>query len=413
LKPIATVLAAGLAMFSVHAAFADTVEAGPGINVSADGIKKTVQFRNWKVNLDTPNKIGTVSTGLFCTGAKDMGYSTEYNKLFLADVAQTFRDKSLALGYPRFNGSDSAFAEGEISSADYRMGFTLLDINQTLCISGADVSGSGKLKLKAELFSNKLQKVVYSRIVEGTFSTDNKVQLNDFIRKLIGNTLDPMFADQKYADNFRENATAGALASASGTAAPILVKNGARQADKVTKDSKGILSTVVTIETGGGSGSGFYIGRDGYVITNQHVVGDARYVKVKMGDGYAVPGEVVRRNAARDVALIKTDIEPPTALFVRTTAPRIGEEVFAVGSPFGAQLNSTVTRGVLSGERTMDEKRFLQSDVAINPGNSGGPLVDADGALIAVADLKRNNASGIGLFIPIEEVLATLGLNVQ
>lgn len=411
MKPIATVLAAGLAMFSVHAAHADTVDAGAGINVSADGIKKTVQFKNWKVNLDTPNKIGSLATGLFCSGAKDMAYTTEYNKLFVADVAQTFREKSLALGYPKFGGSESAFAEGDISSADYRIGFTLLDINQTLCANGADVSGSGKLKLKAELFSNKLQKVVYSRVVDGAFSTDNKIRLNDFVRKLIGTALDPMFADPKYADNFRDGATA--IASANGTVEPILIKNGARQADKVTKDSKGILNTVVTIETGGSSGSGFYIGRDGYVITNQHVVGDAKYVKVKMGDGYAVPGEVVRRNAARDVALIKTDIEPPTALFVRTTAPRIGEEVFAVGSPFGAQLSSTVTRGVLSGERTMDEKRFLQSDVAINPGNSGGPLVDADGALIAVADLKRNNASGIGLFIPIEEALTTLGLSVQ
>jgi S1-C subfamily serine protease len=122
---------------------------------------------------------------------------------------------------------------------------------------------------------------------------------------------------------------------------------------------------------------------------------------------------VVRKNTARDVALVKTDLEPPTALFVRTTAARAGEEVFAVGSPFGAQLSNTITRGILSGERTLNEQRFIQSDVAINPGNSGGPLIDADGALIAIADMKRNNASGIGLFIPIAEVLEKLGLNVQ
>jgi serine protease Do len=413
LKPIATLLAAGLLMISVQAAFAATPDsvAGPGINVGAEGIKKTVQFQNWKVNLDTPSKIGTISRGLFCSGASDMAYSPEYNKLFTAQVSQMFRTKSAALGYPRYDASESAFADASTSSADFRLGFSLLDINQTVCVVGNEVSGSGKLKLKAELFSNKLQKVVYSRVIEGSVSTESKIKVDEFVRRLIGNTLDPMFADQKYANNFRDSA--GAVASADAQADQILIKNGARPADKVSKDSKGVLSTVVTIETGASSGSGFYIGRDGYIITNHHVVGEAKYVKVRLGNGYSVPGEVVRRNAARDVALIKTDLEPPTALFVRTTATRVGEEVYAMGSPFGAQLSSTVTRGILSGERTMEEKKFLQSDVAINPGNSGGPLVDADGALIAVADLKRNNANGIALFIPIDDVLATLGLNVQ
>jgi len=142
-------------------------------------------------------------------------------------------------------------------------------------------------------------------------------------------------------------------------------------------------------------------------------VGNANYVKVRLANGYSVPGQIVRKDPARDVALIKTEIEPPTALFVRTTATRVGEEVFAVGSPFGAQLKNTVTRGILSGERTLNEQRFIQSDVSINPGSSGGPLVDAEGGLIAVADLKKQDASGIAMFIPIEEVLEKLGLKIQ
>jgi V8-like Glu-specific endopeptidase len=410
-KPFATALVAAAAIISIQPAFADTVTttAGPGINVSAEAIKKTVQLKAWKVNLDSPSKIGTITRGLFCINASDFAYSSTYDRYFVGHLSKVFKEKASGLGYPKYSGSESAFADASNAGADLRLGFSLMDISQNLCIYGNDVSGSAKVTLRAELFSNKLQKVVYSRNIEGAFAAEHSIKESDFTDALLGNALDVMFADQKYVDSFRDNV----IAAADKPADMILVKNGARPADKVTKDSKGVLSAVVTIETGSGSGSGFYIGRDGYVITNHHVVGEAKYVKVRLPGGYAVPGEVVRKDLARDVALIKTDIEPPTALFVRTTATKIGEEVFAVGSPFGAQLSSTVTRGILSGERTMNEQKFIQSDVAINPGNSGGPLVDVDGGLIAVADLRRKDATGIAMFIPISEVLEKLGLSIQ
>jgi hypothetical protein len=412
LKPLAIALAAALALISSQAAFADPSAAGSAlpVNVSAEGLKKTAQFKNWKVLLDTPTKIGTVTRGLFCTNAADFAYNPTYNTLLMARVNKVFNEKSLALGYPKYTASDSAFGDTSTpSSADYKLGFTLLDLNQNICLNESEMSGTARIRLKAELYSNKLQKVVYSRTVDGAFSTDSKIKADVFLDKLLANAMDTMFADTKYVNSFRDVP----LVAADNPAELIQVKNGVKPADKVAKDAKGVLSAVVTIESGPVSGSGFYIGRDGYVITNQHVVGDAKYVKVKLSNGFSVPGEVVRKNTARDVALVKTDLEPPTALFVRTTAARAGEEVFAVGSPFGAQLSNTITRGILSGERTLNEQRFIQSDVAINPGNSGGPLIDADGALIAIADMKRNNASGIGLFIPIAEVLEKLGLNVQ
>jgi hypothetical protein len=412
LKPLAIAFAAALAVISPQAAFADPSAASSGspINVSAEGLKKTAQFKNWKVVLDTPTKIGTVSRGLFCTNAADLAYSQNYNTMLMARVNKVFHEKSLALGYPKYTASDSAFGDASTpSSADYKLGFTLLDMNQNVCINESEISGSARVRLKAELYSNKLQKVVYSRTVDGTFTTDSKIKADVFLDKLLANAMDGMFADARYVNAFRDIP----LVVADNPAELIQVKNGAKPADKVAKDAKGVLSAVVTIESGPVSGSGFYIGRDGYVITNQHVVGDAKYVKVKLSNGFSVPGEVVRKNVARDVALVKTDLEPPTALFVRTAAARAGEEVFAVGSPFGAQLSNTITRGILSGERTLNEQRFIQSDVAINPGNSGGPLIDADGGLIAIADMKRDNASGIGLFIPIAEVLEKLGLSVQ
>lgn len=390
-------------------ALADVAAVTAPINVASEGISKTAQFKNWKAALDTATKIGSVTRGLFCTDATDLMYTTNYDRYLIAQVNKVFKQKSAALGYPRYEGNDSAFGDATSSAPDFRLGFTLKDLNHNLCLNGKDVTGNGRIVLKVELFSNKLQKVVYSRVVDGAFASQDKINANLFDDTLIGDALDKMFADQKYVNAFRDNAVAAAAAPSD----LIVVKNGAQPKNDLRNDPKAVLAAVVTIETVGGSGSGFYIGRDGYIITNQHVVGDARYVKVRLSGGYAVPGEVVRKDAARDVALVKTDIEPPMALYVRPTPARLGEEVFAVGSPFGAQLSDTVTRGILSGERTLNEQKFIQSDVAINPGNSGGPLLDAKGELIAIADLKRANASGIAMFIPIAEVLDKLGLSMQ
>jgi serine protease Do len=396
---------------AAQCAFADTSAntSAPPINVVNDSIKKTVQFKNWKVNLDNPTKVGTVARGLFCSGADDFSYTATYDRYFVARLAKIFKEKSFALGYPRYEAGDSAFADASISGADFRIGFTLLQLSNNICLVGKETSGQGKVTLKVEVFSNKQQKVVYSRSIDGAFSSDTRINADVFAENVIGNALDHMFADQKYANVYRDNAVPIAEARTD----LILMKNGIKPKDSVKKDTKDILSAVVTIETGGTSGSGFYVGKDGYVITNHHVVGEAKFVKVRLAGGYSVPGEVVRTDRARDVALIKTDIEPPTALFIRATPVKVGEEVFAMGSPFGAQLSSTVTRGILSGERTLNEQKFMQSDAAINPGNSGGPLVDAEGGLIAVADLMRANANGIGMFIPIAEALDKLGLKIE
>jgi S1-C subfamily serine protease len=394
-----------LLAITAQSSFADTTP----ISVTGEGIKKTTQFKNWKVSLNSPTKVGTITRGLFCNGASDFPYTTTYDRFFVVHLSKVFKEKSLALGYPRYEAGDSAFADNSISSADYRIGFSLVDMNQNICIVDKNISGTATVSFKVELFSNKLQKVVYSRTIDGAFSTESKINENAFTDNLIGNALDAVFADQKYVNLFRENA----VVTRDAPTDLIAVKNGAKPKDIVKKESKGILSAVVTIETGSTSGSGFYVGRDGYIITNQHVVGDAKYVKVRLPGGYSVPGEVVRKDPARDVALIKTDIEPPISLFVRLTPTKIGEEVFAVGSPFGAQLSGTVTRGILSGERTMNEQNFIQSDVAINPGNSGGPLVDAEGGVIAIADLTRAGSSGISLFIPIADALEKLGLSMQ
>lgn len=385
-------------------------QAAQPINVANEGLTKTAQPKNWKSILDTPNKVGTVARGLFCTGANDMPYTKPLDQFLAGRIGLAFKEKSKQLGYPRFQGADSAFADNSTSNAaDLRVGFVLTAFNNTLCVENKELSGSVQMSLKVELYSAKLQKVIYARVFEGKFVSDSRLKESAFYDGVLNNILDQMFADPAYVDSFRDTAEAAPAVAME----QIIVKNGAKPKEKVKDNARGLQSGVVTIETGSGSGSGFYVGRDGYLISNQHVVGDNKYVKVRLPGGYTVPGEVIRKDVVRDVVLIKTDIEPPVPVHIRVSAAKAGDEVYAIGSPFGAQLSNSVTRGVFSGVRKSEEQLFIQSDVAVNPGNSGGPLFDADGGLIAITVAKLKNADGINMFIPITEALEKLGISLQ
>ena len=111
------------------------------------------------------------------------------------------------------------------------------------------------------------------------------------------------------------------------------------------------------------------------------------------------------------MALLLTDPINFDVLGLRPDAAQVGDEVYALGSPFGAVLSGSLSKGVLSARRVLEGVPFLQSDVAINPGSSGGPLLDARGRVIGIAQLGSKSA-GVNLFIPIDEALEKLSLSV-
>ncbi|HEY9027140.1 MAG TPA: trypsin-like peptidase domain-containing protein, partial [Burkholderiaceae bacterium] len=159
-------------------------------------------------------------------------------------------------------------------------------------------------------------------------------------------------------------------------------------------------------------GSAFYISQDGYLLTNKHVVGDDKFVRVKLSTGRSIVGEVVRVDKSRDVALLHTDPVATEALALRADSGSVGEAVYAVGSPFGQSLSGTITRGVLSARRVFEGVPWLQSDVAVNPGNSGGPLIDGNGRVIGISAIGTP-AQGINIFIPIDDALDKLSLTLR
>jgi serine protease Do len=155
-----------------------------------------------------------------------------------------------------------------------------------------------------------------------------------------------------------------------------------------------------------GTGSGVIIREDGYILTNNHVVGKATDIRVTTNDKKVFKGRVVGRDSYTDLALVKIDAGGmPVAKFGSTKDLRPGDWAIAIGSPLG--LDHTVTLGIISAlGRSLGELNnnvaLIQTDAAINPGNSGGPLLNIRGEVVGINTAIRSGAQNIGFAIPVD-----------
>ncbi len=198
----------------------------------------------------------------------------------------------------------------------------------------------------------------------------------------------------------------------------------------VSTIARNVVPVVVSIDVqtanGSGTGSGVIVKNDGYIVTNNHVVGDARTISVTLADGTVADASLVGTDPDTDLAVIKARVTGlPVATLGRSNNLSVGDPVVAIGSPLG--LKGTVTSGIISalnrsldvpaesGGRSIVLVNAIQTDAAINPGNSGGALVDRAGRVIginsAIASLGGGLAGasgsiGVGFAIPIDEARA-------
>src|SRR5881398_1849009 len=166
-------------------------------------------------------------------------------------------------------------------------------------------------------------------------------------------------------------------------------------------------------EYGGGVGSGFLFASDGQILTNAHVVANARRVKVTLADGRTFDASLVGSEPEVDVAVLRIGADHLPVVELGRVPLRVGQLVLAVGNPYG--LNWTVTAGVVSAlGRTLEAPsvrkmtNLIQTDTSINPGNSGGPLVDSMGRVVGITTAMMPLAQGLGFSIPLDTVKAAI-----
>jgi serine protease Do len=194
---------------------------------------------------------------------------------------------------------------------------------------------------------------------------------------------------------------------------------GAEEAN-VVRIARQVSPAVVSVsQEEGGSGSGVIVRADGVVLTNAHVVGMSRTVRVGLADGRRVEGRVIGRDPALDVAVVRIDApNAPVAPIGDSDRLEVGQTAIAIGNPLG--LERTVTTGVISAvnrsPRGIALDGLIQTDAAISPGNSGGPLLDSRGRVIGIntAVLRAPGVQGLGFAVPInlaqnvaEQILTT------
>jgi S1-C subfamily serine protease len=173
---------------------------------------------------------------------------------------------------------------------------------------------------------------------------------------------------------------------------------------------EGALAAIAAVRRGDSAGTGFFVNSSGLLLTNHHVLDGTGPIEVKTASEDVFLGRLVAASEEHDLALVQIPAQSPATLKLQPgLSVRLGEEVFAIGNPFG--LEHTITKGIVSALRRLSGVHVIQIDAAINPGNSGGPLLLSDGTVIGVNSfgLRKDLAEGLNFAVAIDEALRVFG----
>lgn len=336
------------------------------------------------------------------------------------DIANVFYQTMTDLGYTTVGNPAVIFNQSqERNKARYLVGGRVRDIQTNICNESSLWDGhnlhtaSGEMYMEIEwtLYDAQLREPVYTTKTKGHAIRENGVYDGFFL--LYSEAVEDAIYDLGNDEGFYRKVTGNKdLPSVSAEKLPVCLND--KSPGSFKKMTGEISNSVVTIINGQAHGSGFAISRDGYIMTNAHVVGDSEEVGVMIAKDLTLPGKVVAKNKYMDVAVIKTMATfPPVA--IDRDGVKLADSLFAVGTPLDLGFSKTVTQGMVSGFRKMDteDRNLIQGDMDIQPGNSGGPAFNADGEVVGISTMIYSNTGtsiGIALFIPIEEALQAVGI---
>ena len=387
----------------------------------------------------------------WCVASYEAERTQLTNSVDTASARKAFHQTMSGLGYD-VTGSDDFLFEEEADEdwlrTEFKIGAKVINARMDACYQEPGLLGStlsrrygekGELYIEVEwsIYDSLRKTTVYKTVTEGYVDRKNP---NYEGLALMFNDAFSMAAHNLAAEqNFRELMIYGRrpdkdLWKAKNDHADARRKFDAQEAVKTSNAPLSVtpltqhLDTArhvaVMVEGGTGHGSGFFITNDGHILTNSHVVGDALRVRVVSADkDEKMIAEVLRRDPARDVALLKLEDKPKdlkiTVLPLRTAWPAIGEDVYAIGAPLARQLQDTVTKGMVSAHRKNfrilgTRQNFIQADIEIHGGNSGGPLLDSRGNIVGLSVAGYTDAdaaTGLNMFVPVGEALDRLNIS--
>jgi serine protease Do len=384
------------------------------IDVLASQKQQPIMFKKVVVKIKRGEVIGTIHAGLLEVPQAHLYWrSGGYVDFSDDDFNDRFREDLEAANYKVVGNPDALFEDPSDWEAELLVAGLITDLKINVYFPQGGLGnysyskGDAYLKVDWQIFSRLDRKIVLNLTTEGSVHQNDCRQdgANDALGDAFSEAVSNLLARQE----FHNLVVSSASTKMEGASVSLDFKD-PNLTNNVVDQLPDIKTSVVTLFAGDEMGSGFIVSNDGYILSDQHVVGDARYVRIKFSTGIEADGEVVSKNRMRDVALIKCGEQGLKSLAIRRSLPKTGEEVYAIGTPIEEKFDQTVTKGIVSGFRTMDGIDYIQSDVAINPGNSGGPLLDKNGNVVGMTVLKRTDAESLNFFIPIDEAIKALDI---
>lgn len=406
----------------------------PGEQSGLDG--RSIELSVVQIDVPRGKEIGRIyaQLGAMCTGGAIYGPIHQQQPRSQprgSEWNDTFHRVMSGHGFRVAGDPGQLFNVQQNEGADLQVGLSITEMDmdlRALCdFSGyqlVSIRGKSRLTVEWQVFDPVRRQVILRQRSEGKFETTDAIapDKNVMMQLAFADAANQLAASPELRRIITESALQSQPVSqpvAEGPRLPLRRLPNSQQS--IDTQIERLRNATVLIEAGVGShGSGFVISENGLMVTNQHVVGGQRFVRVNLVSGRTVVGEVLRRHSARDVALVKLEGSGYPVMAIRETPVRVAEEVYVIGAPRLQSLASTVTRGVVSAYRQAvppERLDLIQSDVAIHGGNSGGPMLDRHGNLIGISvaglgmDQNKRNAS-LNLFIPILDGLDKLGIDL-
>ncbi len=275
--------------------------------------------------------------------------------------------------------------------------------------------GKGAVKVHWQIYSVLDRKVVYEITTQGAAVLERGAAGGELviIHNAFANAVVNLAADRKFVEVLTDNEPS-IVDIRNIVKKELLINRYPPRQQPITETIDQIRLSVVSINTGLGHGSGFFIAPD-LIITNHHVVGDNQFIRLTLLTGRKILGEVIRRHPKRDIAVIQVEKSGQIPIPIRTEPLKIAEEVYAIGSPLYKKLSGTVTKGIVSKFTTnRSGMEDIQADVDIQGGNSGGPLLDKNGNVVGISYAgigpPGQFSAGLNFFIPITDALRRLNI---
>jgi serine protease Do len=412
-----TVLAAALAMAACAGTPAHIEhQAAPAPKTLATpDDARSIRLSRIVFGLTRGDRVGVSRSGWGCARQRQMIWAGDTDFVNDRDVTKTFTGELIKANYPVLGDPDALFPDDRLRP-DLVVAGRITELKANFCRPNDedDVRGETSMTIEWQVFDPETRRVLHKVSTRGDSKLDTAVlhgrQL--LFNMALAQATQALLADQEFHAIVTNEKPSAAMMPVE---AVFRLYSRPPRSEPVAHNMAEVQAATVTVLSGDGHGSGFFISADGFLLTNAHVVGDAKFVRVRLATGRVLAAEVFVVNRVRDVALVKVAETGLVSLPVAALEPRVGSEVYAIGAPREVSLATTVTRGIVSAYRERNGQRMLQGDVTIQKGNSGGPLTDSFGNVVGISTsgvMHGEFSVGLNFFIPIKDALKGAGIEL-